>query len=146
MIVDDVLTCPVCGTPNRAPDDATNGYCGRCHDFTWPVKFVDIHGHPMTLTGWAKLCEAIAVRILADTTIDSYRLRAIWTGVCDGLCAMPFGLALYPPDGRRHLTVLEEFNSRAEVDLAFTAVALWMGAHPGTLPTAAVVHDLMEAR
>jgi hypothetical protein len=29
-----LFTCPRCDTPSWHPEDARNGYCGRCHDFT----------------------------------------------------------------------------------------------------------------
>lgn len=29
-----LFTCPRCGAESWHPEDARNGYCGRCHDFT----------------------------------------------------------------------------------------------------------------
>lgn len=29
-----MITCPRCGWTSHHPDDASNGYCGNCHEFT----------------------------------------------------------------------------------------------------------------
>lgn len=30
------FTCPRCGATSHHPQDAAEGYCGRCHDWTAP--------------------------------------------------------------------------------------------------------------
>jgi hypothetical protein len=32
--VTESFTCPVCGRTSYHPEDAANGYCGACHEFT----------------------------------------------------------------------------------------------------------------
>lgn len=32
------FTCPVCGMTSHNPNDAKEGYCGNCHDWTLPTE------------------------------------------------------------------------------------------------------------
>jgi hypothetical protein len=91
------FTCPRCGRSSQHPDDAKEGYCGACHDYTGPGNPMDTpprerYGHdmywdrngvPLSLREWAELRENTdhSYVALGRDTIGFYLVSTVWIGL-----------------------------------------------------------------
>lgn len=90
------ITCPKCGLTSHNPRDVTEGYCGKCADWTGAFKelfiapgsdFYDRQGHPITFARYAWLIETSArgeqpdYRRVAQDSVGLYWVSTVWLGI-----------------------------------------------------------------
>jgi hypothetical protein len=74
------FTCPRCGRTSHHPDDARNGYCGACHDWTGQREPVDVWRVERNVCGWC----SEAIQSTAMAIFPSTRITLVWTHVASG--------------------------------------------------------------
>jgi len=106
-----MITCPCCQLTSHHPDDAANGYCGRCHWWTSDPELAPYH--------FALPCEHRGQGVQLPRLGDWYRETHIIVRPDNG----PFSTPAFLP---------VEFPLPFEADTRDRA-AQWLHTQPGTL-------------